>query len=204
MCYGTVRLESSVSWRLPLAIQSFIALMLGLACFFYIPESPRWLAFKGRKDEASAIWDRLGVSAAEREKDALEVAPSITQSEAIQPLQSSSDRAANREAKKVRPITSIKTIFQNGGGKPMVLGTFMMCMQQLSGIDGVLYVSQLEALTFECPFSFSLVNFQLTFHAVCTTSIPTSWPYLYRGFLSGIWSLCHSNMCCNYTSLPTS
>ena len=133
-----VRFESSVGWRVPLAIQSMIALFLGLACFFFIPESPRWLAFKGRKGEASAIWDRLGVSGAEREKDALQVAPSIVQSEAIQPLQTSSDGVA----KKVRPITSIKTIFQNGGGKPMILGTFVMCMQQLSGIDGVLYVSR--------------------------------------------------------------
>ena len=71
VCYGTVRIDSSLSWRLPLAMQSGLAFFLSIASFFYLPQSPRWLAYKGRKEEASRVWDKLGVSSAEREKDLL-------------------------------------------------------------------------------------------------------------------------------------
>ncbi|KFZ04608.1 hypothetical protein V502_10022 [Pseudogymnoascus sp. VKM F-4520 (FW-2644)] len=69
ICYGTVNISSSLSWRLPLALQAAVAAFGAGAAAMYLPPSPRWLAHKGRKSEASATWDLLGVSAAEREKD---------------------------------------------------------------------------------------------------------------------------------------
>ncbi|KAM3414864.1 hypothetical protein BST61_g10007 [Cercospora zeina] len=56
--YGFYFLEGSVRWRFPIAFQSFftILVMIGL---FVLPDSPRWLASKGRMSEANDIIARL-------------------------------------------------------------------------------------------------------------------------------------------------
>lgn len=56
--YGFYFLEGSVRWRFPIAFQSFftVVVMWGL---LYLPESPRWLAMKGRLDEARSVTARL-------------------------------------------------------------------------------------------------------------------------------------------------
>lgn len=144
MCYGTVRVPSSLSWRLPLAFQSGIALFLAVASSFYLPQSPRWLAYKGRREEASLAWDKLGVSNAEREKDLLQNPTGI----AVQnPTVMVDARSTPTEAQKLgffdktrRDLTASIRIFKDDSRKPMLLGVFLMSMQQLSGIDGVLYV----------------------------------------------------------------
>lgn len=135
-CYGTVRIESSLSWRLPLALQSGIAFFLAVASALFLPESPRWLAYKGRKEEASIVWDKLGVSGAEREKDL-----------AQNPALATGDPATPTVAEKIdfsdrirRSFAELMTVFAKDSRKPMLLGVFMMSMQQLSGIDGVIYV----------------------------------------------------------------
>jgi hypothetical protein len=149
-CYGTVKIASSLSWRLPLALQSVISLFLALAAFFYLPQSPRWLSYKGRKEEANAAWDVLGVSAAEREKDLIEVsAPgSLVAEETPERAPEAPLRAGLRQrmGKNVQDLTSV---FKSGPRKPMLMGVFVMAMQQLSGIDGVIYV----CLRFR-PFSY--------------------------------------------------
>lgn len=49
---------TSFGWRFPNAVIVLWALLL-LAGTFFIPESPRWLASKGREDEALQILSRL-------------------------------------------------------------------------------------------------------------------------------------------------
>ena len=49
--YATKDMESHWSWQLPFLIQIFPGLILGFGAVF-LPFSPRWLASKGREQEA--------------------------------------------------------------------------------------------------------------------------------------------------------
>ncbi|KAI9847192.1 MAG: hypothetical protein M1837_003055 [Sclerophora amabilis] len=139
MCYGTVRVPSSLSWRLPLALQSGVAFILAAASCWYLPHSPRWLAYKGRREEASLVWDKLGVSNAEREKDLLQNPTSMV-NEAAAPTETAKVGLLQRMQ---RNLAASVEVFGKDTRKPMLLGVFMMAMQQLSGIDAVIYYAPL-------------------------------------------------------------
>lgn len=135
-CYATIHIKTSLSWRLPLALQSGIAVVLALMSFFQLPQSPRWLTYKGRHAEATAAWDALGVSSAEREKDSLLVSAPVDQA-------SSARRRPETIAFRQRwqrGLSRLTGVFGKSSRKQVLLACFMMSMQQLSGIDGVLYV----------------------------------------------------------------
>ncbi|KAF8162590.1 general substrate transporter [Crassisporium funariophilum] len=51
--FGTFRIESSWSWRIPSALQGLPSI-IQIFCIFLVPESPRWLVGKGREPEALA------------------------------------------------------------------------------------------------------------------------------------------------------
>ncbi|KAK2758199.1 hypothetical protein FQN54_004043 [Arachnomyces sp. PD_36] len=50
--------QSEASWRLPLALQIFPAIVLGIGMIFF-PDSPRWLLMKDRDDDALATLAKL-------------------------------------------------------------------------------------------------------------------------------------------------
>lgn len=120
-CYGSIRIPSSMSWRLPFIIQAVPAVILAASCL-YLPMSPRWLVLHGRREEALHAVERLDIPRAEAEKDILRPAP----------------------ASSVAGRTSIKgflEIFKHEYRGRTMLGLFILGMLQLSGIDGVLYAS---------------------------------------------------------------
>ncbi|KXJ87554.1 lactose permease [Microdochium bolleyi] len=60
--YGTLRIPSTWSWRIPSLLQGAIP-AFQLALFWFVPESPRWLVAKGREAEARVIltkWHSAG------------------------------------------------------------------------------------------------------------------------------------------------
>jgi len=140
MCYGTIRIPSSMSWRFPFAIQSGLAFVLAIAAEFWLPHSPRWLAYKGRTQEALVVWDKLGVSDTEREKDLRQVSTSDVLVESVE-LAPQTSQLIGIKSRWVRSLNNLSRIFGKDSRKQMFLGVFVMSMQQLSGIDGVLYVS---------------------------------------------------------------
>ncbi|KAJ8608224.1 hypothetical protein MRB53_039755 [Persea americana] len=144
ICYGTVKSDETISlaWRLPFALQSFLAMCYSIIGFFVLIQSPRWLEIKGRKEEAAQIWDKLGISSAEREKDsqtaeqdnvtlmeALALSPSLNQHQPQPP------RQVNK--------TNALAMFHRSVLSRTLLAASLMSFQQLSGIDGVLYYAPL-------------------------------------------------------------
>lgn len=146
ICYGTVNLAASLSWRLPFALQAIFAFVFTLSTLFFSLESPRWLSQAGKHQQALAVWERLGVLAAEREKS-----------------EENSDGF-------VEPVhwKDMLSVFAKNARKQTALGVFLGGMQQLSGIDGVLYVSVL-GLGFD--------ELESDKEVVCTASVPVCWSY---------------------------
>lgn len=121
MCYGSVSIESSLSWRLPFAVQSIIAYLFTASTMFFLPQSPRWLAARGRFEEAERVWSDLKLPENER---------GVVEDEV------DDNEKADQEVK----AKDIFAVFAPDAWKRTVLGLFMMGIQQATGIDGVLYV----------------------------------------------------------------
>ncbi|MCJ1477007.1 hypothetical protein MMC13_005678 [Lambiella insularis] len=134
-CYGTANIESSLAWRAPFIILACLSVMFSIAAAFWLVPSPRWLSFRGRQAEASAVWDVLGVDNTEREK-----------------VDGQQSRDAALEPRSLAPAARIQTplpklsffdVFSQEVRTRTILAMFLMGMQQLSGIDGVLYYAPL-------------------------------------------------------------
>ena len=119
-CYGSIKIESSISWRLPFILMAVAAIMLAVSCFF-LPTSPRWSMLHDRRGDALRALERLNISSVEAEKDILG------------PILSSQPR--------LTPWKGFLSIFHRQYRLRTVLGLFVLGMVQLSGIDGVIYVS---------------------------------------------------------------
>lgn len=121
-CYGSARLDSNWSWRAPFLIQTILAVILAISCVTVLPPSPRWLVLNRRRPEALSAVEKLGIPQAEAEKDILQ-APESQEGEAKSYLK------------------GFTILFQRKHRSRTVLALFVLGMVQLSGIDGVLYVS---------------------------------------------------------------
>lgn len=127
VCYGSANIVSSLSWRLPFAIQSFVAFIF-LVITFILPESPRWLTSMGRKSEAAETWERLQVLPEDREA-------------IIEETELTVHRTVSRPTSVIvkSKINTLFAVFSPTAWRSTALGIFLNAVQQLSGIDGVLY-----------------------------------------------------------------
>ncbi|OBT81145.1 hypothetical protein VE02_10105, partial [Pseudogymnoascus sp. 03VT05] len=127
VCYGSANILSSLSWRLPFAIQSLVAFIF-LVITFSLPESPRWLTSMGRKQDAAANWVKLEVLAEDREA-------------IIEDTELTLHHTISRPTSVVvkSKINTLFAVFSPTAWRRTTLGIFLNAAQQLSGIDGVLY-----------------------------------------------------------------
>jgi sugar porter (SP) family MFS transporter len=101
-------------WRVKLAVAAVPAVIF-FALMYTIPQSARWLAARGRRDEARAGLVRLGIA----EPDA---------------MLAEFERAAAREQ-----AQSKSRLFTAAHRKPIVLAVLLAMFNQLSGINAILY-----------------------------------------------------------------
>ncbi len=74
ICYGSTKINSSLSWRLPFALNTLASAALAVLARM-CPYSPRWLMSRGRRDEAAAVLEWLAGDANEAEKRELLAVP---------------------------------------------------------------------------------------------------------------------------------
>lgn len=130
-CYGTQHISSSLSWRLPWIIQA-ISSVIYLACCKFLPDSPRWLLLHQRREKALRCIKMLGIDQKEAEEDILRVENPVSAPERqLQDL---------REETKKNP-NMLKAMFQPKVRARTLLAFFLLFMEGMCGIDGVLYVS---------------------------------------------------------------
>ena len=122
-CYGSSHIQSNYSWRVPSIVSTILAATLTIGCFF-LPQSPRWLLWHNQRDKAIHEMNRLDFNRIEAEKDFLGPA------------------AAQRNQQPDTSLKSIARIFKKEYRSQTGLALLYLGMCQLSGIDGVLYVSQ--------------------------------------------------------------
>ena len=148
ICYGTVHINSSASWRLPLALQSFLAFLFAAVCV-PLPQSPRWLTLCGRHEEARLLWVRLGMSpdsedtevsdgvVIEKRKDP----ESKTDDQSREPSAVVLQKAANSQLEDSTAVisNSIIRVFRKDVRSRTALAVYYLGMQQLCGIDSILY-----------------------------------------------------------------
>jgi sugar porter (SP) family MFS transporter len=101
-------------WRIKLGIAAAPALLFFLL-MFTIPQSPRWLAMRGRVDEARASLARVGV-------------------ERIEAMLEEFERSA-AEARR----NSAHRLFAEVNRRPILLAILLAMFNQLSGINAILY-----------------------------------------------------------------
>ncbi len=101
-------------WRWMFGSESLPALLL-LVLAFFVPESPRWLTKQGREDEATGILTKVnGPEHAQREMTAIK------------------DALAHESG-------SILQLFQPGMRIALAIGIVLAILQQVTGINAVLY-----------------------------------------------------------------
>jgi sugar porter (SP) family MFS transporter len=106
------------SWRYMLAIPSFFGALYLIFLITSLPESPRWLLSKGKKDEAVNVIKKMGGQVLiDQELPEMEKIVSISKNE-----------------NKIR----LGDIFKGKIGKIVLIGTLLAAFQQITGINAVI------------------------------------------------------------------
>lgn len=124
--FGLSYVNSSIQWRFPIAFQIFFALIL-LTGITNLPESPRWLVSKNRKQEAMEVLSKLNNVAIDSDEVYAEI--TVVQ-DAVQRFSKSQ--------------VGFKDLFSGGRTQHfqrMVIGASTQFFQQFTGCNAAIYYS---------------------------------------------------------------
>ena len=118
-----------------------LAITFSVASWLWLVPSPRWLRLRGRESEVDAAWDLLEVSQAEREKVEIEQDRGVILTSQVSSEDNNPSIGLASEGQEKSTKKKLLDIFSKDVRTRTAIAAFLMGMQQLSGIDGVLYVS---------------------------------------------------------------
>ncbi|KAI2603770.1 general substrate transporter [Hypoxylon sp. NC1633] len=144
-CYGTANIGSSMSWRLPFILLAAYSFVFSAVILAWLPASPRWLSLHGKTREAEEVWEKLDVAAADREKIMDQYDTSVVET-VIHDASGNTNVGHVTSATVAMPKSNkakMLDVFSAESRPRLFFAVFLMGMQQLSGIDGVLYYAPL-------------------------------------------------------------
>ncbi|KAI1097455.1 general substrate transporter [Jackrogersella minutella] len=142
-CYGTANVQSSFSWRLPFILLAGYAFAFSAAILTWLPASPRWLTLRGRTKEAAETWEKLDVAAADREKILDQYDATVVETVVPDASSAAGNVASTTIAVPKSNKAKMLDVLSADARPRLIMAVFLMGMQQLSGIDGVLYYAPL-------------------------------------------------------------
>lgn len=136
--YATVKIPSSLSWRLPYTLLTVMAIIYVLINLTFLPQSPRWLMRRQEYSAAEKVWDKLGVKQADREANSDSSLPNENETTGLE--------VSSPQAHRPRKHTSFHDLWTRDVRKQTFLAVFLLGFLQLCGIDAVLYVGYAHTL----------------------------------------------------------
>ncbi|ETN39063.1 uncharacterized protein HMPREF1541_05285 [Cyphellophora europaea CBS 101466] len=181
LCFATLYAESSMQWRFPVACQCLFAGLTVICCLF-VPETPRWLAKHGRKEEARHVIARL----LDRPDDDEEVSGQLTE------ILENIAAEVNEEEPTWNEVFSNATKARNLQRVLLGMGPYMM--NQWSGINALCYYLAYifqEYLGYSQSMALILASVAFTQYAIF------SWPpYFYIDRIGRRWTVMLSSAGC--------
>ncbi|KAG9192337.1 general substrate transporter [Alternaria panax] len=141
--YGTRFMAGEWSWRLPFLIQMIPGLILGAGIVF-LPFSPRWLASKGRDDEALVVLGKLRKLPTDDPRifqEWCEIRAEVTFNHEVSVKRHPDLQAKTRKNEFKLEVQSWLDCFRHGCWKRTVVGVGIMFFQQFVGINALIYYS---------------------------------------------------------------
>ena len=134
--YGTRFMTGEWSWRLPFLIQMIPGLVLGVGIVF-LPFSPRWLASKGRDDEALVVLGKLRKLPTDDPRifqEWCEIRAEVTFNHEVSVQRHPELQAKTRKNEFKLEVQSWLDCFRHGCWKRTVVGVGIMFFQQFVGM----------------------------------------------------------------------
>lgn len=141
---GTGEGQSDAAWLIPLALQIFPAMVLGIGMIF-MPFSPRWLVHHGHEEDAVKVLARLRGLPQDHELVNIEFLEIKAQSLFEKRSEAEAFPQYNRETGGwgtyiILEAKSLASLFKSWAlGKRVMVATVTMFFQQFTGINAVLY-----------------------------------------------------------------
>lgn len=125
--FGMSNVQGGVAWRFPVAFQGVFIILLAILLLF-APESPRWLIYHGRTEDATKIISRLK----NKEIDHADVRQQVMEIEDAVQLE------------RLSKVGSWKDLFKRDAirsRRRLAIACAIQAFQQLNGINAVIYYS---------------------------------------------------------------